>query len=102
MGIKNAFTAPTPIPPRSIHPSATRWSITKITLSILHVLKILLMEFEVYFNFTRIVALEDLELSERAQMNLNIGIYIEGLLNPNKENGISYHQTQVLDMLCSV
>ncbi|VUC35328.1 unnamed protein product [Clonostachys rosea] len=57
-------------------------------------------EFEDYFKFTRTVALEDLELAERAQINLNIGIYTEGLLNPNKENGVSYYQTQVLDM-CS-
>lgn len=58
-------------------------------------------EFEVYFNFTRIVALEDLELSERAQMNLNIGIYIEGLLNPNKENGISC-KLQISKTTCAV
>ncbi|CAH0000553.1 unnamed protein product [Clonostachys byssicola] len=51
-------------------------------------------EFEYYFRFSRTVALEDLELVERAQINLNFGIYTERLLNPDQEND---YQTQVLD-----
>jgi phenylpropionate dioxygenase-like ring-hydroxylating dioxygenase large terminal subunit len=45
-------------------------------------------EFEDYYKFTRQVALEDKELCEKAQQNLNIGVYTEGILNPNKENGV--------------
>ncbi|RDW57833.1 hypothetical protein BP5796_12634 [Coleophoma crateriformis] len=57
-------------------------------------------EFEKYYKFTRTVALEDLALCTRAQENLNIGIYTEGVLNPNKENGVAYYQGRVLEM-CS-
>lgn len=46
-------------------------------------------EFENYYKFTRNVALEDIELCEKAQSNYNIGIYSEGLLNPVKENGVA-------------
>lgn len=46
-------------------------------------------EFEKYFKFVRQVAMEDFELCEKAQENLRIGIYTEGILNPNKENGVS-------------
>ena len=46
-------------------------------------------EFEKYYKFARTVALEDHELCEKAQKNLNIGIYTEGILNPNKENGVA-------------
>ncbi|KAM5343650.1 hypothetical protein ACJ41O_012187 [Fusarium nematophilum] len=45
-------------------------------------------EFKEYFRFTRNVALEDKELCEKAQENLNAGIYTAGILNPNKENGV--------------
>jgi hypothetical protein len=46
-------------------------------------------EFERYFKFVRTVALEDFELCEKAQENLEIGVYTEGILNPEKENGVS-------------
>lgn len=45
-------------------------------------------EFEDYYKFARQVAIEDIELCERAQGNLNLGIYTEGILNPIKENGV--------------
>ncbi|KAF5602460.1 c6 zinc finger domain-containing protein [Fusarium pseudocircinatum] len=45
-------------------------------------------EFKNYYNFARTVATEDNDLCEMAQMNLNVGIYTEGILNPNKENGV--------------
>lgn len=45
-------------------------------------------EFEEWFRFTRNVALEDIELCEKSQANLNVGIYSSGLLNPEKENGV--------------
>ncbi|KAI1839808.1 hypothetical protein JX266_013982 [Neoarthrinium moseri] len=56
-------------------------------------------EFQTYFQFARTVAEEDHELCERAQENLNVGIYSEGLLNPNKENGVAYYQGRVFDMV---
>lgn len=46
-------------------------------------------EFENYYRFARNVALEDIELCEKAQTNYNVGIYSEGLLNPQKENGVA-------------
>jgi hypothetical protein len=46
-------------------------------------------EFENYYRFTRNVALEDIELCEKAQANYNVGIYSQGLLNPIKENGVA-------------
>ena len=49
-------------------------------------------EFKAYYGFVRTVGLEDHELCERAQENLNVGIYSEGLLNPVKENGVSCKQ----------
>ncbi|KAF5971266.1 choline monooxygenase chloroplastic [Fusarium coicis] len=45
-------------------------------------------EFEKWYEFTRNVAVEDIELCEKTQANLNVGIYSEGLLNPLKENGV--------------
>jgi hypothetical protein len=45
-------------------------------------------EFEKWYDFTRNVAVEDIELCEKTQANLNVGIYSEGLLNPQKENGV--------------
>jgi hypothetical protein len=56
-------------------------------------------EFEGYFNFVRQVALEDFELCEKAQSNLQKGIYGEGILNPNKENGVAFYQQQVRKMV---
>lgn len=50
-------------------------------------------EFESYYRFTRNVALEDIELCEKAQANFNVGIYSEGLLNPEKENGVACEYT---------
>jgi hypothetical protein len=46
-------------------------------------------EFESYYKFTRNVAIEDIELCEKTQANFNIGIYSQGLLNPQKENGVA-------------
>lgn len=57
-------------------------------------------EFEKYYKFARTVALEDHELCEKAQENLDAGIYMGGILNPNKENGVAYYQARVLEM-CS-
>jgi hypothetical protein len=56
-------------------------------------------EFEGYFNFVRHVALEDFELCEKAQSNLERGIYGEGILNPEKENGVAFYQQQVRKMI---
>ncbi|KAJ5712662.1 hypothetical protein N7493_009130 [Penicillium malachiteum] len=55
--------------------------------------------FEEYFKFVRQVALEDYELCEKAQDNLAKGVYHEGILNPNQENGVSYYQKRVFDMV---
>lgn len=52
-------------------------------------------EFEEYFKFVRQVAIEDFELCEKAQKNLETGVYAEGILNPNKENGVSFYQGRV-------
>lgn len=46
-------------------------------------------EFEEYFKFVRQVALEDYELCEKAQGNLEKGVYSEGILNPVKETGVA-------------
>lgn len=46
-------------------------------------------EFEKYYKLARTVAVEDHELCEKAQTNLNVGIYTEGILNPNRENGVA-------------
>jgi hypothetical protein len=46
-------------------------------------------KFEEYFKFVRQVALEDFELCEKAQANLENGIYNEGILNPVKETGVA-------------
>lgn len=46
-------------------------------------------KFEEYYNFVRQVALEDFELCEKAQENLQKGIYAEGILNPVKETGVA-------------
>jgi len=56
-------------------------------------------EFDEYFKFVRQVALEDFELCEKAQTNLELGIYGEGILNPNKENGVAYYQQHVREMV---
>jgi len=45
-------------------------------------------KFEEYFKFVRQVAIEDFELCEKAQENLEKGIYTEGILNPVKETGV--------------
>ncbi|KAJ5882388.1 uncharacterized protein N7529_001060 [Penicillium soppii] len=57
-------------------------------------------KFEEYFKFVRQVAMEDFELCEKAQDNLAKGVYREGILNPEKENGVSYYQRRVFDMVC--
>lgn len=46
-------------------------------------------EFEEWYRFARNVAVEDIELCERAQTNFDVGIYSTGVLNPNKENGVA-------------
>ncbi|PYH38356.1 uncharacterized protein BO87DRAFT_299297 [Aspergillus neoniger CBS 115656] len=46
-------------------------------------------KFDEYFKFVRQVAMEDYELCEKAQNNLTKGIYSEGILNPEKESGVS-------------
>ncbi|KAH6675152.1 hypothetical protein B0J14DRAFT_562166 [Halenospora varia] len=52
-------------------------------------------EFEEYFKFVRQVAMEDYELCEKAQENLERGVYSEGVLNPVKENGVKFYQQRV-------
>ena len=52
-------------------------------------------EFEEYFKFVRQVAMEDFELCEKAQENLQRGVYGEGILNPKKENGVAFYQQRV-------
>ncbi|KAG9230831.1 hypothetical protein BJ875DRAFT_498807 [Amylocarpus encephaloides] len=56
-------------------------------------------EFEAYFKFVRQVALEDFELCEKAQVNLESGVYGEGILNPNKENGVAFYQGRVKELV---
>lgn len=46
-------------------------------------------KFEEYYKFVRQVAMEDFELCEKAQENLERGIYAEGILNPVKETGVA-------------
>lgn len=46
-------------------------------------------EFEEYYKFVREVATEDFDLCERAQANLEKGVYTEGCLNPVKETGVA-------------
>jgi hypothetical protein len=76
--------------------------------------------FEEYFRFVRQVAIEDFELCEKAQENLEKGVYTEGILNPVKETGVvckqfpiknvffkdidvlhKVYQQRVLDLVCS-
>jgi hypothetical protein len=52
-------------------------------------------EFEEYYRFVRQVAQEDFELCEKAQENLQTGVYCEGVLNPVKENGVLFYQGRV-------
>ena len=46
-------------------------------------------KFDEYYKFVRQVAMEDFELCEKAQANLEKGVYSEGILNPVKENGVA-------------
>lgn len=46
-------------------------------------------KFEDYYKFVRQVAMEDFELCEKAQENLQKGVYNEGILNPEKETGVA-------------
>ncbi|GFN12246.1 hypothetical protein AtubIFM56815_010885 [Aspergillus tubingensis] len=57
-------------------------------------------KFDEYFKFVRQVAMEDYELCEKAQNNLTKGIYSEGILNPEKESGVSYYQDRVFELVC--
>lgn len=49
-------------------------------------------KFANYFQFVRRVALEDYELCEKAQENLENGVYAQGVLNPEKEGGVIHYQ----------
>lgn len=51
-------------------------------------------KFEEYFKFVRQVAMEDYELCEKAQENLEKGVYSEGILNPVKETGVACKSKQ--------
>jgi hypothetical protein len=53
-------------------------------------------KFEEYYRFVRQVATEDYELCEKAQANLNKGVYREGILNPEKENGVSCESSSLV------
>ncbi|TVY59368.1 Carnitine monooxygenase oxygenase subunit [Lachnellula cervina] len=55
--------------------------------------------FEEYFKFVRQVAIEDFELCEKAQENLERGVYGEGILNPVKENGVQFYQQRVKELV---
>ncbi|KAL6236037.1 hypothetical protein BDW75DRAFT_124407 [Aspergillus navahoensis] len=57
-------------------------------------------KFEEYYRFVRQVATEDYELCEKAQENLNKGVYREGILNPEKEIGVSFYQDCVFELVC--
>ncbi|KAL4753552.1 hypothetical protein BDW72DRAFT_168723 [Aspergillus terricola var. indicus] len=57
-------------------------------------------KFEEYYRFVRQVATEDYELCEKAQENLNEGVYREGILNPEKENGVSFYQDRLFELVC--
>jgi len=39
--------------------------------------------------------MEDFELCEIAQSNLERGVYGEGILNPEKENGVAFYQQRI-------
>ncbi|KAF2429287.1 Bet v1-like protein [Tothia fuscella] len=58
-------------------------------------------KFEEYYKFVRQVAMEDFELCEKAQANLEKGIYNEGILNPIKETGVAFYQQEVLKLVLS-
>lgn len=45
--------------------------------------------FEEYYKFVRQVADEDFDLCEKAQANLEKGVYTEGCLNPVNEVGVA-------------
>ncbi|KAK9547181.1 hypothetical protein V6Z96_004734 [Aspergillus fumigatus] len=57
-------------------------------------------KFEEYYQFVRQVAMEDYELCEKTQGNLEKGVYTEGILNPEKENGVSFYQDRVFELVC--
>jgi len=48
-----------------------------------------------YYKFVRQVAMEDFELCEIAQSNLERGVYGEGILNLEKENGVAFYQQRL-------
>lgn len=60
-------------------------------------------KFEEYYKFVRQVAMEDFELCEKAQENLEKGIYSEGILNPEKETGVAcecFNNFMILALTC--
>jgi len=70
--------------------------VTRMEFDYYHVEESTSQKFEEYFKFVRQVAMEDFELCEKAQSNLEKGIYHEGILNPMKENGVAFYQQEVL------
>jgi hypothetical protein len=58
--------------------------------------------FEEYFRFVRQVAIEDFELCEKAQENLEKGVYTEGILNPVKETGVVCKQFPIKNVFFKI
>lgn len=58
--------------------------------------------FEEYLRFVRQVAIEDFELCEKAQENLEKGVYTEGILNPVKETGVVCKQFQIKNVFFKI
>lgn len=58
-------------------------------------------EFEEYYKFARQVATEDQDLCEACQKNLRVGLYQNGILNPNKENGVIFYQGIIRNRIMS-
>jgi hypothetical protein len=54
---------------------------------------------EEFISFLREVEKEDFDLCEACQKNLNVGVYIAGALNPEKENGTLFYQSLVKKMV---
>lgn len=62
---------------------------TNMEFDYYHMAEVDTEEFKSYYSFVRTVGIEDHDLCEKAQENLNVGIYTEGHLNPKKENGVT-------------
>ncbi len=48
-----------------------------------------------FIKFIEKITIEDLSICEQVQKNLEVGIFQQGLLNPEKENGTAYFHTLV-------